>query len=48
MTNAELFKQTFNGLMATELWAMSEKDFLEWLNKEEPNDRQVEQKKNKG
>lgn len=31
MTNAELFKLTF-GLYATELWAMSEKQFLKWLN----------------
>ena len=31
MTNAELFKKTFN-LYATEVWAMSEGDFLIWLN----------------
>lgn len=31
-TNAELFKETFGGLMATELWSMPEKEFLEWLN----------------
>ena len=31
MTNAEVFKKIF-GLYATELWAMSEKDFLKWLN----------------
>ena len=31
--NAELFKQTF-GIYATEMWAMSESDFLEWLNAE--------------
>ena len=30
-TNADLFKQTF-GLYATEVWAMSESQFLEWLN----------------
>lgn len=34
MNNAELFRKTFNGLMATELWAMPEKDFLVWLNTE--------------
>jgi len=31
MNNAEKFKQLF-GIYATELWAMPEKDFLEWLN----------------
>lgn len=35
ITNAEKFKQTFNGLTATELWSMPEKEFLEWLNKTE-------------
>ena len=34
MTNAELFKKTFNGLWATELWAKPEQEFLEWLNSE--------------
>ena len=33
MTNAEKFKQLF-GIYATELWAMSEEDFLKWLNTE--------------
>ena len=33
MTNAEKFKQVF-GIYATELWAMSEEDFLKWLNAE--------------
>ena len=33
MTNAEKFKQIF-GLYATELWAMPEEKFLEWLNAE--------------
>ena len=32
-TNADLFKQTF-GIYATEIWSMSEKQFLEWLNEE--------------
>ena len=32
-TNAKLFKQIF-GLYATELWSMSESQFLEWLNSE--------------
>lgn len=31
--NAELFKQTFD-IYATEVWAMSESKFLEWLNAE--------------
>jgi hypothetical protein len=31
--NAELFKQTFD-IYATEVWAMSESKFLEWLNTE--------------
>lgn len=33
-SNAELFKETFGGLTATELWSMPEKEFLEWLNRE--------------
>lgn len=33
MNNAEKFKQIF-GLYATELWAMPEETFLEWLNAE--------------
>jgi len=33
MTNAEKFKQLF-GIYATELWAMSEEEFLAWLNTE--------------
>ena len=33
MNNAEKFKQIF-GLYATELWAMPEEKFLEWLNAE--------------
>ena len=35
MTNAEKFKQLF-GIYATELWAMPEEKFLEWLNAEAP------------
>ena len=35
MNNAEKFKQIF-GLYATELWAMPEEKFLEWLNAEAP------------
>ena len=31
MTNGERFKDLFS-LYATEVWAMPEKDFLEWLN----------------
>lgn len=31
MKNADLFKDTF-GMYATEIWSMSEKEFLIWLN----------------
>ncbi len=37
-TNAEIFQQTF-GIYATELWSMSERNFLEWLNMEVTNDK---------
>lgn len=33
MTNAEKFRNVF-GLYATELWAMPEEEFTEWLNEE--------------
>lgn len=33
MRNAEKFKKVF-GLSSTELWAKTEKEFLEWANKE--------------
>lgn len=33
MKNADKFKAVF-GLYATELWSMSEEDFLKWLNSE--------------
>ena len=40
MTNAEAFRYDF-GIYATELWAMTEAQFLEWLNtdcdRERPN-----------
>ena len=36
MTNADKFKSLF-GIYATELWAMSEKDFLGWLSSEIDN-----------
>ena len=32
-TNAEIFKQIF-GIYATELWTMTNADFMEWLNGE--------------
>ena len=35
MTNAEKFKQLF-GIYSTELWSMSERQFLEWLDAEAP------------
>ena len=31
MNNAEVFQEVF-GIYATELWAMPESDFLDWLN----------------
>ena len=34
MTNAEKFYKIF-GMYATELWAMPEEKFLEWLNYEQ-------------
>ena len=42
MTNADKFKHLF-GIYATELWAMPESDFLEWLNadaQDMPNEEQ--------
>lgn len=36
MTNADKFKHLF-GIYATELWAMPESDFLEWLNADAQN-----------
>ena len=42
MTNADKFKHLF-GIYATELWAMPENDFLEWLNadaQDMPNEEQ--------
>ena len=36
MTNADKFKGIF-GMYATELWAMPEKEFLEWLNDDVPD-----------
>ncbi len=35
MTNAEKFQEVF-GIYATEMWAMSEQDFLKWLNTDAP------------
>ena len=35
MTNAEKFQEVF-GIYATEMWAMSEQDFLKWLNADTP------------
>lgn len=34
MTNADKFKSIF-GIYATELWAKSEEEFIEWLNSED-------------
>ena len=52
MTNADLFRAVFNGLMATEMWAKPESEFLEWLNAEATawvnvNDRLPDEKKSK-
>jgi len=33
MTNGDLFENIF-GIYATELWSMTENDFLNWLNAE--------------
>ena len=41
MTNAEKFKEVF-GIYATEMWAMTEENFLKWLNA----DRKTEPQKN--
>lgn len=35
MNNAERFRQVF-GIYATELWVMSEEEFLKWLNADAP------------
>lgn len=43
MTNADKFKNIF-GLYATELWSMSEKDFLKWLNSEVMNCSEIPNK----
>lgn len=45
MTNAGKFKQLF-GIYATELWAMPEEKFLEWLNAEalEKQERETREK----
>lgn len=42
MNNADKFKSTF-GLYATEVWAMLEKEFIDWLNKEDDG-HTIEQK----
>lgn len=40
MTNADLFQREF-GIYATELWAMPEQQFLEWLNAPCERERQT-------
>lgn len=40
MNNAEKFKSIF-GIYATELWAMPEEEFLEWLNAETEHDEWI-------
>jgi Lar family restriction alleviation protein len=42
MNNADKFKSAF-GLYATEVWAMPEKEFIEWLHKEDDG-HTIEQK----
>ena len=46
MTNADKFKHLF-GIYATELWAMPESDFLEWLNADAQDIPTVERKTGK-
>ena len=46
MTNADKFKHLF-GIYATELWAMPENDFLEWLNADAKDIPTVERKTGK-
>jgi hypothetical protein len=41
MKNADKFKAVF-GLYATELWSMSEEEFLRWLNSECTETEQLE------
>jgi len=41
MTNAEAFRYDF-GIYATELWAMTEAQFLEWLNADCDRERPVD------
>lgn len=41
MKNADLFKMVF-GIYATQMWAMSEEDFLEWLNTPFKNNKIME------
>jgi len=41
MTNAEAFRYDF-GIFATELWAMTEAQFLEWLNADCDRERPVD------
>lgn len=36
MTNSERFRNIF-GVYATEIWALPEEEFLQWLNSEEQN-----------
>lgn len=42
VSNAEIFKRVF-GVYATELWTMSEADFLKWLNQETPEFEKVDE-----
>lgn len=41
MTNGDLFENIF-GIYATELWSMTENDFLNWLNAEYNGEVKVE------
>lgn len=41
MTNADLFKKVF-GRYATEIWAMPENNYLEWLNAPFENNKVIE------
>ena len=47
MTNGDLFENIF-GIYATELWSMTENDFLNWLNAEAPKTECIAEKRKKG
>ena len=34
VTNADVFKTVYRGMYSTELWSMTEKEFLKWMNED--------------